>query len=84
MMLKQHLPITKQQNFGCHTKFKAFADDILKVAKMMISFFDRVENTGKRRKCWLQAFSLLPTVFSKALFFRVVKSRDRVVKSQTP
>ena len=62
--------------------FKAFADDILKIIKTMISFFDRVENNvGKRRKCWLPAFSPFPTVFSKAFPLRVVKSLDCVVKS---
>ena len=47
------------------TKLKALADDKLNVAKMTISLFDSVENTvGKRRKCWLPAFSPFPTVFS--------------------
>ena len=31
-------------------KFKAFADELY--VNMKISFFDRVENSGKRRKCW--------------------------------
>ena len=62
------LPNTK---FLDMTKLKAFADNKLNLANM-ISLFDRVENTGKRQKCWLQAFSALPTVFSKDLFFRVV------------
>ena len=35
---------------------------------------------GKRRKGWLSAFSTPPTMFSKALFLRVVKSQDCVVK----
>ena len=35
----------------------------------------------KRRKCWLPAFSPFPTKFSEGYFFRVVKSRDCVVKS---
>ena len=35
---------------------------------------------GKRRKCWLPAFSPFPTMFSKDFFLRVVKSRDCVVK----
>ena len=39
------------------------------------------KNCGKRRKSWLPAFSLFPTMFSKGLFFRVVKSLDCVVKS---
>ena len=46
-------------------KLKAYADDKLNVAKKMISVFDRIENiVRKRRKCWLPAFSPLPTVFS--------------------
>ena len=35
-------------------------------------------------KCWLPAFSPFPTVFSKALFFKVVKSRDCVGKGERP
>ena len=34
----------------------------------------------KRRKCWLPAFSLSPTMFSQGFFFKVIKSRDLVVK----
>ena len=34
----------------------------------------------KRRKCWFPAFSPFPTMFSKGLFLRVVKSQHRVVK----
>ena len=55
------------------TKLKAFADDKLNVAKMVISVFHRVENVGNgrkyfgnRRKCLLPASTLLPKVFSKA------------------
>ena len=49
---------------------------------MMSSVFDRVENTvGKGKKCCVPAFPSLPTVFSKAFFFRVGKSWDYVVKS---
>ena len=35
----------------------------------------------KRRKCWLPAFYPFPTMFSKDLHTRVVKSHDCVVKS---
>ena len=62
------------------TELKAFADNKLKVARMVLTIFHRVENTVKRRKCWLPAFTSYPTVFSKASFFRVVKSLDSVVK----
>ena len=64
------------------TKLKAFADDKKKLAQMMISDFDRVENfAGKGRKCWLPAFSPFPAMFSKGFFLGVGKSRDCVVKS---
>ena len=39
------------------------------------------KHRGKKRKCWLPAFSSFPTMFSKALCVKVVKSRDCVVKS---
>ena len=36
--------------------------------------FGRVENiVGKRRKCWLPAFSPFPTMFSKGVVYRVIK-----------
>ena len=48
------------------------------VDKMMIALFDRVENTeGKGENAGYH----YPTFFSKAFFFRVVKSRDGVLKS---
>ena len=40
---------------------------------------------GKSRKCWLPAFSPFSTMFSRGIFYRVVKSRDcvySVVKSR--
>ena len=36
---------------------------------------------GKRRIRWLPAFSPFPIIFSKGFLYRVVKSRDCVVKS---
>ena len=44
---------------------------------------DRVKkHCGKRRKCWLPAFSPVPTMFSKAVSFQGhFKGRDCVVKS---
>ena len=56
------------------TKLKTLVDDKFKVAKLKISLFDREENTGKRRKCWLPAFSPIPTVFSKDFFFETVEN----------
>ena len=48
------------------TKLKAFADGKINVAQMMISVSVRArKHCGKRRKCWLPAFSPFPTMFSK-------------------
>ena len=66
------------------TKLETVADNILNIAEMMISLFDRNEKRkccGKRRKCWLPAFFPLPLVFSNAFFFRGIKSGHCVVKS---
>ena len=46
----------------------------LKVLKLMIFVFDRVDNiVSKRRKRWSPAFSPFPSMFSKGLLLRVVK-----------
>ena len=42
------------------SKLKAFADEKMNVAEMMVSLSDR-SYCGKRRKCWLPAFSPFPT-----------------------
>ena len=51
------------------SKLIAFAGDNFNVAKLVEFFFERLENiVGKRRKCWLPAFSPFPTMFSKGCF----------------
>ena len=50
------------------TKLKAFADDKLKVARMMISLFDRVEDIA------VTSIFFFSTMFSKAFFLREFKS----------
>ena len=63
------------------TKLKAFADDKINVAQMMISVFDRIENImGKGENAGYQHFLIFPQCFQKASFLGVVKSRDCVVK----
>ena len=48
------------------SKLKAFADDKLKIIKMMISLFDRVENTlGKGETASYQHSLLFPQCFPK-------------------
>ena len=74
-------PLPNDKILDC-SKLKAFADDKIKVFEMMIFVFDRVENiVGKGENAGYQHFLLFPTMFSKGLFVKVVKSRDCVVKS---
>ena len=71
-------PFTKQQILKDSPKPKAFADDNFKLI-----FYENgrrfsiwVENTvGKRRNCSLRAISPFPTVFSKDLYCRHIKTR---------
>ena len=56
------------------TKLKAFADDKIIVAQIMISVFDRVENiVGKGENAGYQHFSPFPTMFSKGFILGFVK-----------
>ena len=56
------------------TKLKAFADDKIHVAQMMISVFDRVENiVGKRENAGYQHFLLFPQCFRKASFLGLLE-----------
>ena len=64
------------------SKLKEFADDKNKCdSKFEIRFWKGRKHCWKRTKCWLPAFSPFFTKFSKAFFFRLVRSRDCVVKS---
>ena len=66
------------------TELKAFADDIITVAQMMISVLNRVENiVGKEENAGYQHFPLFPQCFQKGFFLGVVKSRDCVVKRES-
>ena len=62
-------------------KLKAFADNKIYVNKKLKLGIGRVENiVGKGENAGYQDFFHLPTMFSKDLFFKVVKSRECVVK----
>ena len=51
------------------TKLKAFADDKIKVAQMLISIFDRIENiVGKGENAGYQHFLFFPQCFQKTSF----------------
>ena len=62
------------------TKLKAFADDKINVVQNieLALSLDR-KHCWKRRKCWLPAFSSLPTMFSNGLFLGVIKIHDCLV-----
>ena len=55
------------------SKLKAFADDNINVNEKIQYILGRVENTVKRRKCWLPEFSAFRTMFSKGYLLRVIK-----------
>ena len=57
------------------SKLKEIADDNFKLDENGRTFFKWVENTGKRRNCLSRAISPFPTVFSKDLNHRHVKTR---------
>ena len=64
------------------SKLKAFADDTIKVAKIMIFVFDGVENiVGKGENAGYQHFLLFPQSFQDFLL-RVVKSWDCACRVQ--
>ena len=57
-------------------KFKAFADDEINVAQMMISVSNRVENiVGKRENAGYQYFLLFPQCFQEASCLGSIKVR---------
>ena len=61
---------------------KAFTDYKTNVTQKLEFVLGRVENIlGKGEIAGYQHFLLCPECFHRALFFRVVKSRDCVVKS---
>ena len=56
------------------TKLKAFVDDKINVAQMMIPVFDRVENiVGKGENAGYQRFLLFPQCFQKTSFLGSLK-----------
>ena len=65
------------------SKLKAFADNKINVTEKLKLALGQEENiVGKGENAGYQHFLLFPQMFSKAFIFKVVKSRDSVVKSQ--
>ena len=62
-------------------KFKAYADDEIDVTQKMEFILGRVENiVGKGENAGI--FSSFLTMFSKILFFMVIKTQDLVIESE--
>ena len=72
---------TKRRNFTPVQIESVCIRQLESVSKIRICFEKGRNHCGKRRKCWLPAFSSFPTMFSKGFFRRVLKSRDCVVNS---
>ena len=67
LRLFRNNPLQNNKFFNV-TKLKAFADDKLNVAKIMIVLFDREENTlGKGENAGYQHFLLFPQCFQSLL-----------------
>ena len=76
------LPLYQTTKYLVWSKLKAFADYKMNLTEKIKTCFGKGrKHCGKRRKCWLPAFSPFPTMFSKAFLFRIVKTGDCVVKS---
>ena len=65
-------PFTKRQNFGLDQIESICRQQNICDANTKICFGKGRKGCGERTKCWLPAFSPLPTMFSKGYFFRVV------------
>ena len=75
------LLLTLSQTTILHSsKLKEFADDNFYFDENCRKFSKQVENTGKSRNCSLRVISPSPTVFSKDLYCRHVKTRACLVK----
>ena len=65
------------QKFLEWSNVKAYADSKINLTTKLKFVLGKVENIVETRKCWLPVFSPFPTIFSKGLFFLVVKSWDK-------
>ena len=64
------------------SELRAFADDKINMTEKLKFVLGKVENiVEKGENAGYQHFLLFPTMFSKGFPFKVVKSRDCVVKS---
>ena len=59
------------------TKLKAFAGNKINATEKFTLVLGRIrKHCGKRRKCWLPAFSPFSTMISNGFLYRIIKSCD--------
>ena len=63
------------------SKLKAFLDDKINVTEKMKFVLVGVENISRKEKMLVTSIFSFPTMFSEGFLYKVVKSRDCVVKS---
>ena len=81
MICRQQIHLTLlRQNFSPVQAESACRQQNKCESKIDTCSWKGTKHFGKRRKCWLPAFSPFPKMFSNASFFRVIKSWDCVVK----
>ena len=54
------------------SNLKVSAENKIKSDTNLQNFSERIENVGKEARCWLSAFSPLPTMLTEAFFLYVV------------
>ena len=75
--MKKSLTLYQTTIFSYRYKLWALADNKINVTEKLKLVLKRIENAvGKGKKLWLPSFSPVPSMFSKGVFFKVVKSRD--------
>ena len=72
---KLNLTLSQTTNFRLFQTKGVFTDYNFKIDENDRKLSKWVENTWKRRNCLLRAISPFPTVFSKDLYSRYVKTR---------
>ena len=79
-VFRSYSHLLPQDEILASSNLETFAENNLNVTQNVKCIFHKVENiVGKKRKCWLPAFSpQFLTMFSKGLNFRRIKSRKRL------
>ena len=72
----QTLSVWNSLKFVVCERVKACADEDLKMAPMTLFIFYREKKMQEKENMWVPGFSPFPTMFTRGLFSRVVKTRN--------